>query len=72
MSKQNFDWINDKKVIGVTSFGPGIKLHMSDVPECTSDVPGCTSDVPGCTSDVPRMYFGRTLEKLIEIWLTYR
>jgi hypothetical protein len=65
MSKQNFDWINDKKVIGVTSFGPGIKLHMSDVPECTSDV-------PGCTSDVPRMYFGRTLEKLIEIWLTYR
>jgi hypothetical protein len=65
MSKQNFDWINDKKVFGVTSFGPGIKLHMSDVP-------GCTSDVPGCTSDVPRMYFGRTLEKLIEIWLTYR
>jgi hypothetical protein len=34
--------------MGVTSFGPGIKLHMFGAPWCTLvhlDVPWCTLDV---------------------------
>ena len=41
----------------VGSFGPGIKLHMFDVPWCTL----MHADVLWCTPGAPRIYLCKTL-----------
>jgi len=48
--------------MGVTSFGPGIKLHMFGAPWCTLvhlDVPWCTLDVSSisCSDEAPTLLY---------------